>query len=190
MWVDMKKSRAKNIVDTVKKFGRESKLFADINVKRVSSKLDRAPLVVTVKRGNEEFYIDQVGIGVSQVVPIIVEALFHKDLKRGAVLLMEQPELHLHPVAQAALGEFFFDIKTEKLTYVLETHSDFLIDRFRAKIRETNDNDKEKGVILFCENLPNGNRITKITIEPDGSLTNAPKRFKKFFIGEIVRTMF
>lgn len=190
MWLDMKKPQKARARDLVKKFGEESGLFDDIDVKSVSSKIDKAPMVVTIMRGGKEFYIDQVGVGVSQVAPIIVETLFQRGYEKESVLLMQQPELHLHPIAQAALGEFFYDAKADKNSYIMETHSDFLIDRYRYRVRESNSAQDQCGAILFCENTPSGNKMTKIDIRSDGRLDGVPGHYKEFFVKETVRTMF
>jgi hypothetical protein len=76
-----------------------------------------------------------VGFGVSQVLPIIVQSL----LSKGKNLLIEQPELHLHPRLQAELGDLFIDsaLGDSKNTLIIETHSEHLLLRIMRRIRET-----------------------------------------------------
>jgi len=187
MWHDMAEARAKINMEAVKAFGRDSSLFEDISVDKVSKKVPNSPLMVTVTKQGRPFLLSQVGVGVSQVIPIVVESAFHSDQADDYIMLLQQPELHLHPVAQAALGEFIYLMSKLGLRYVMETHSDYLIDRFRANMRE--DKSIRSATILFCENSPEGNSINKIKIS-DGEIVNPPDNYKDFFVNELMRTMF
>ncbi|NKJ05423.1 AAA family ATPase [Rhizobium sp. SG741] len=185
---DLEKDNDNESLETVRRFGRDSQLFEDLNVARLSAKFAHSPLVVTVRKRGRDFLLDQVGVGISQVIPVIIESVFTKSTQQTASMLLQQPELHLHPVAQAALGEFLFRMATGDLKYVVETHSDFLIDRFRANMRET------PGVtganILFCENKEDGNHCHVINISDTGEIENPPENYKDFFVNELMRTMF
>ena len=77
--------------------------------------------------------LTNVGVGVSQVLPIVVMALLGK---RGSLLIFEQPELHLHPKVQARLGDFFLAMSLLGRQCIVETHSEYLIERFRRRIAE------------------------------------------------------
>lgn len=74
-----------------------------------------------------------IGFGASQVLPVIVEG-FHAD--KGSTLLIEQPEIHLHPKAQANLGDLFIAVAKERKTLIVETHSEHLLSRIRRRIAE------------------------------------------------------
>lgn len=187
MWHDMTEAREKISMEAVKKFGRDSSLFENISVDKVSKKVPNSPLMVTVTKQGRSFLLGQVGVGVSQVIPIVVESAFHSDEPDGHIILLQQPELHLHPVAQAALGEFIYSMAKGGLRYVIETHSDYLMDRFRANMRE----DKSIGsaTILFCENTSEGNSAYPIEVS-DGEIINPPENYKDFFVNELMRTMF
>jgi hypothetical protein len=76
-----------------------------------------------------------VGLGISQILPVLVNALGSEQ----QVHLMEQPEMHLHPALQAQLGDVFVEsaLGPRKNTFILETHSEHLILRVMRRIRET-----------------------------------------------------
>ncbi len=76
-----------------------------------------------------------VGIGISQVLPVLVNAYASKN----AIIAMEQPEIHLHPALQAELGDVFIEsaLGENKNRFILETHSEHLILRILRRIRET-----------------------------------------------------
>jgi predicted ATPase len=93
--------------------------------------------------GKVELRPDDVGIGISQVIPVIVTALDGKQ----RIASIEQPELHLHPRIQAELGDLFIEsaFGDRQQTFILETHSEHLILRLLRRIRETTDGDLPTG---------------------------------------------
>lgn len=199
MWHDFSDTEKGRIFASIEKFGRESKLFENIFVRRVSNKIDNSPLIVSLKKGKREFLLNQVGVGVSQVVPILVETVFALRTEPKLKVLFQQPELHLHPVAQAALGSFLYRASKEGLRGVIESHSSYLLDRFRAELRENAQTSKSSSkpsfsahdaVIIFCENSEMGNTAYEINIDETGKLQNVPESYYSFFIGELTRTMF
>jgi hypothetical protein len=80
-----------------------------------------------------------IGVGISQVLPVVVAALHQKT----GLVAIEQPELHIHPAFQVALGDLFIEQVRERpdLTFILETHSEHLMLRFLRRIRETGENE-------------------------------------------------
>ncbi len=90
--------------------------------------------IVVVGNSGIELHPHEVGIGISQVVPVIITAL--DDRQR--MLAIEQPELHVHPRLQAAMGDLFIEaISRKNHTFIIETHSEHLILRLLRRIRET-----------------------------------------------------
>lgn len=79
--------------------------------------------------------VQDIGFGVSQVLPIIVQSL----LSHNQTLLIEQPEIHLHPALQAELGDLFIQsaLGEQKNTFLLETHSEHLLLRIMRRMRDT-----------------------------------------------------
>lgn len=174
---------------SIKKFGRQSGLFENFRVQRLTGVVDNPPLAAIVTRAGKDFMLNQVGIGVSQVAPILAETQARvQGFVSSDLILVEQPELHLHPIAQAALGEYIWDMSSLGMKFVLETHSDFLIDRYRSMIRDKKG--KSGASIIYCYSESDGNHYQKIDISDDGKLIDAPKRYSQFFLSEFTRTMF
>lgn len=92
-------------------------------------------LVLVDQRSNTVVTHRDVGIGISQVLPVLVMAY----ASQGKLLAMEQPEIHLHPALQAELGDVFIEaaLGERKSTFILETHSEHLILRLMRRMRET-----------------------------------------------------
>jgi predicted ATPase len=127
------------------------------------------------------FNILNVGYGVSQALPIIVEFLARS---RHTTFAVQEPEIHLHPRAQAALGDVIFEMSVaEEKSFLVETHSDFTIDRFRMnyqKNRRTPDSQ-----ILFFERCDKHNKVTPLSIGDKGQLpADQPESYRRFFIRE------
>ena len=109
--------------------------------------------------------LKNVGYGVSQVLPIIMEMLTSK----GEYFCVQQPEVHLHPRAQAALGDFMFKNASEyRNTLFLETHSNYMINRFR--IATSKSAKSMESQILFFKRTKRGTVIEIIPIDKTGQL--------------------
>jgi hypothetical protein len=82
-----------------------------------------------------------IGVGVSQVIPVVVGSLLQSD----STVVVEQPELHLHPAVQARLGDLFINGALEDANnrFILESHSEHLMLRLLRRIRETTEKDEE-----------------------------------------------
>jgi len=106
-----------------------------------------------------------VGIGISQVLPVLVMAYG----SRNKLIAMEQPEIHLHPALQAELGDVFIEaaLGERKNTFILETHSEHLILRLMRRIREGKIKPEDVGVV-FVEPLARGSRFIELGIDEDG----------------------
>jgi hypothetical protein len=80
-----------------------------------------------------EANIVDVGFGVSQILPVIVQGLL---LSPGATFVVQQPEIHLHPDAQAGLADFLLYLASQGVNVLVETHSEYLLLRLRRRLAE------------------------------------------------------
>lgn len=194
MWMDVFEFSNSDQFSYINLFGKEAGLFDRVSVKKISNKIQDSPLVVTVHRNGKDFALNQVGVGVSQIVPVLIESAYSQSMA-SHVLLIQQPELHLHPVAQAALGSYFFTSAKNGLKAVIETHSSYFIDRFRSEIRDNIKGDiidaaPDSVRIIFCTNSDAGNAVQIIGVDAEGRFVNDPDEYHNFFIQETLRTMF
>jgi predicted ATP-dependent endonuclease of OLD family len=124
------KSKNVNLINSLIKFGKESSLFDDIQIDEFS-RIKGAPFAINILYNSLPIKITNVGYGISQVIPLIVEILTSK----GDTFAIQQPEVHLHPKAQSAFGEFVYHSSVEnKNRFIIETHSDYTINRFRYNL--------------------------------------------------------
>jgi len=115
-----------------------------------------------------------IGVGISQLMPVVVLCL----CMRNGLVAIEQPELHLHPALQVAIGDLFIEqaIKNESV-FLLETHSEHLLLRLLRRIRETSENELPPGIagltpeqlsVNFVEQMEEGLRIRLLKVSQDG----------------------
>ena len=167
----------------VSEFGKKSGLFKNVQIKSYS-KGATDPFELDVVLNNKPLSINSVGYGVSQVLPVIVEMFSRSE---GSWFAIQQPEVHLHPKAQAALGEFIFGMSMfENKKFVIETHSDYLIDRYRIMLKKNKEEDKNiNSQVLFFERTKDGNKVSAIQIKNNGELSdNQPESYREFFMKE------
>lgn len=169
----------------LKRFGEESGLFKDVDVRNLGDQPgDPFQLMITV--ADRPANLLDVGYGVSQALPVVVESILAAD---GNLLLLQQPEVHLHPRAQAALGSFFVDMVVHHdKRFVLETHSDYIVDRIRMEIA----NDKlpsEAFLILYLERHGTETTVYPITVDSLGNLIGVPPTYREFFLREEINLL-
>jgi len=174
----------------IENFGKDAGLFGELSIRRLGKK-ETDPFQLQVRKfgskskGPMRNLID-VGYGVSQVLPVITELLRHD----APMFLMQQPEVHLHPRAQAALGSQFCKIAGPKRQLVVETHSDHILDRVRMDIRDGKSELKPEDVsILYFERKDLDVKIHSIGLDEEGNILNAPPSYRKFFMEEVNRRL-
>lgn len=131
---------------------------------------------LTPRDTKHEVDLTNVGVGVSQLLPVVVMCLLAEP---GALLLFEQPELHLHPAVQSLLGDFFLAIAESGRQCVVETHSEYLINRLRLRIAESPPESKLQDLVLihFVERSDTGTIFRPIEINPYGGIPDWPAGF-------------
>lgn len=171
----------KLLVSALERFGEESGLFKTIKVKPLGNKKGSDPFQVQVNVSGKPVNLIDVGYGVSQSLPVLIESVLAANEKR---ILIQQPEVHLHPKAQAALGTFFVDLAVnDNKEFVIETHSDYIVDRIRQEIasgRIKNDSVS----ILYFEREGLETKVYPLSLDKTGNVLNAPSSYRNFFLRE------
>jgi predicted ATPase len=126
--------------------------------------------------------ITDVGFGVSQILPVLALCYYAPE---GSTLILEQPEIHLHPAVQAGLADVFVDaIRTRKVQILLESHSEHLLRRLQRRIAEEGLS-ADDAALYFCY-LENGeSRARALDIDLFGNITNWPDGFFGDEFGEM-----
>ncbi len=141
---------------------------------------------IEVLRGENRANLVDVGFGVSQVLPVIVLLHF---VPEGSVLLFEDPDAHLHPMAQAGLADMFVEVATKRgLQVLIETHSEHLFRRLQflmadGKIRN------DQCALYYVERDEPSAKITTLEADDFGRLKNWPEHLFGDAVGETGRQM-
>jgi len=195
----VEKKRWQSLHDELVEFGKDSGLFTDIKVRRHGKQIhDPFQLQVKAQSGAYSNIMD-VGYGVSQSLPILVELLsengrgprsFPASRRRGRTFLLQQPEVHLHPRGQAELANLFAKVveKSGHNRFLIETHSDYIIDRMRILVRKEQLKPEDVSIIFF---EPGNNRVEmhNIVLDKFGNIENAPESYRSFFLRETDRLL-
>lgn len=141
----------------------------------------------------DPFQPRDVGIGISQVLPVVVAALEPS----ASMVAIEQPELHIHPAVQVGLGDLFIKgAKEHGINFLVETHSEHLILRLLRRIRETTENEVPPGAIgikpndvavIYVQSTDAGVALLPLPIDETGEFTT---RWPKGFFDERAEELF
>lgn len=164
-----------------------SKLDIEIDIEKLNY------LIHSIKVKQNELMLDltDVGFGVSQILPVIIQPIL---ASRNSITIIEQPEIHIHPKAQADLADFFIDIvKNSNKKLIIETHSEALLKRLRRRMAESTENlegaitpnDVSIHYISKRNSKSEGASIQNIDISSSGAF-NWPNEFSDFDINDTV----
>jgi predicted ATPase len=155
------------LMDVPERLQKMETLFSDMN-----------ELVIYDKRSKTIVSHRDVGIGISQVLPVIVTSFVSKE----KIFAIEQPEIHLHPALQAELGDVFIEaaLGERKNTLIVETHSEHLLLRIMRRMRETAEGNGKQNLPVTPEDVcvlyvdqpkgKNSSVVYEIRLDRDGTL--------------------
>ena len=166
-------------------FGKASGLFADISV-RILGKSVGDPFQLQIKVKGPKVNLIDVGYGVNQLLPILVRIL---STSERTSFLMQQPEAHLHPKGQAELSSLLIDrIRQEKHNFIIETHSDYMVDRARIEIMKRRIAPEDVSLI-YLEPAGNSVKVHNIAFDKQANLLGVPASYRQFFLRESDRLL-
>ncbi len=151
---------------------------------------------VKVKTHAKADWVDlpDVGFGISQVLPVIVQSFYAPP---NSILFIEQPELHLHPRAQANLADVLIDAlnsridgRPRNLQLVIETHSEHFLNRLQRRIAESNTKNHAihagQVAAYFAEVMGQESKLTPLELDQYGNIRNWPENFFGDSMGELM----
>lgn len=174
----MKGDEQNRIIDGVSLWLAKMKVADKLEVKQLG-RSTRYELVV--HRDGIEANLRDVGIGISQVLPVLTIAYFASE---GSTVLLEEPEIHLHPLAQSVLAELFVTVSRERnLQIIVETHSEHLFRRMQTLIARQ-DVKKTDASMYFVEQEGKTARLRTLELDEYGRVQNWPEGFFGDALGE------
>ena len=145
-------------------------------------------LNVKINKNEKWQDLTHVGVGVSQVLPIVLMFLLSEE---DDILIFEQPELHLHPKVQSRLCDLFIAMKASKRQCIIETHSEYLINRLRLRIAQEKDTEIQDNTSLYFVSKNEGtSEFINVEINKYGTIKNWPVDFFDQTDREIERILY
>ena len=167
---------------------KEIGLIEEFHVNRISE--NRQEYEVKVRtRGSKDFVdLPDVGFGVSQVLPVLVQCFYAPP---GSIIIMEQPEIHLHPSAQSALADVMIDVINSRengeergIQLIIETHSEHFLRRLQRRIAEDKVS-RDKVSTYFADITKTPAALDPLEIDEFGNIRNWPENFFGDEMGDI-----
>lgn len=127
--------------------------------------------------------ITDVGFGVSQILPVLALCYY---VPEGSTIILEQPEIHLHPSVQAGLADVFIDaVERRNVQIIIESHSERLLRRLQLRIAEEKYS-APRAALYFCDMKNGSSQLTRLELGMFGEIANWPKGFFGDEFGEMV----
>jgi predicted ATPase len=164
---------------------RKLKLIHEFRVEEISKGSNLFRVRVKQSPGSAEALITDVGFGVSQILPVLVLLYY---VPEGSTVLLEQPEIHLHPSVQAGLADVILDaIQVRRIQVLLESHSEHLLRRLLRRVAE-GEISTDDTALYFCQIKDGESKLHKLEVDMFGTIHNWPDNFFGDEFGEIAAT--
>lgn len=149
-------------------------LIHEFRVERITKDGNLYRVLVRKAPGATEVSITDVGFGVSQILPVLALCYY---VPEGSTLLLEQPEIHLHPTVQAGLADVFIDaVKLRGIQIIVESHSEHLLRRLQRRIADQKI-ESDKTALYFCTMKREASQLTELDVDLYGNICNWPDGF-------------
>ncbi len=167
---------------------KEMGLIENFKVNPISDQRQDYEVKVGTKGSKDLVDLPDVGFGISQVLPVLVQCFY---APHNSIIIMEQPEIHLHPSAQAALADVMIDVinsrengKDRNIQLIVETHSEHFLRRLQRRIAEgVVSQDKVSAYFANVSRVPA--KLETIQLDEFGNIRNWPEKFFGDEMGDI-----
>lgn len=154
-------------------------LVRSFQIEEIGSGSNQFQVRVQVTANSPSILLPNVGFGVSQVLPVLT---LLATAPENSIVIMEQPEMHLHPKAQSDLADVLIDaIKNRRIQIILESHSEHLLTRLQRRMSEyelsEEGMDSNMASLYFCSKGENGSYLTSLNLDEYGNISNWPDDF-------------
>ncbi len=181
-------SQAKPFQEIIALKLKEMGLIDGFKVNPISEQRQEYEVKVLTKGSQDWVDLPDIGFGISQVLPVLVQCFY---APAGSIILMEQPEIHLHPKAQSALADVMIDVINAKengeernIQLIIETHSEHFLRRLQRRIAE--DAISRENVSAYFANIAKTPaKLEPLQIDLFGNILNWPENFFGDEMGDI-----
>ncbi len=182
------KKKSKPFEQTIAMKLKEMSLVEEFKVNRISEQRQEYEVKVRTKGSRDWVDLPDVGFGISQVLPVLVQCFY---APANSIIIMEQPEIHLHPKAQSSLADVMIDVinsrengKDRNIQLIIETHSEHFLRRLQRRIAEDTVS-QEKISAYFANVSKTPAKLEPLRIDEFGSIQNWPEDFFGDEMGDI-----
>ena len=162
---------------------REMELIQSFSLKPIAENRKDYEVRMRKTATSPEVLITDVGFGVSQILPVLVLCYY---VPEGSIILLEQPEIHLHPSVQSSLADVLIDVvKNRNIQVIVESHSEHLLRRLQRRIAE--EVIAADALALYFCRIDNGeSKIDRLNVDEEGNITNWPPGFFGDEMGDLI----
>lgn len=155
----------------------------DFRVKPVTAGKRLYEVIVKKAPNAPEVLLTDVGFGVSQLLPVLVLCFY---VPPGSVVILDQPDIHLHPSVQAGLADVFIDAwETRGVQVLFESHSEHLLRRLQRRVAEQKFRRQDVGLYFCAADGAGTSELSQLTVDKFGNISNWPEDFFGDQFGEI-----
>ena len=159
------------------------KLVHDFRVETLAEGRRLFEVKVRKSPNSAEVLLTDIGFGVSQILPVLVLCFY---VPEESTVILEQPDIHLHPSAQADLADVFIDAwKKHDVQILFESHSEHLLRRLQRRIAEGEIREDDVGLFFCSTDDSGGSRLSPLEVDQFGNIANWPENFFGDQFGEI-----
>lgn len=168
-------------LNRLNEIGHRLRIWRDVTTRKRS---EDGCYEVLVKIQNDWQNLVDVGYGIHSILPLLTTIVGNKE---RTTFLLQQPEVHLHPSAQANLAQFMAESEHD---FLIETHSDHLVDRFRICVMDGVLRPDEFSIAYFALS-PDGksSQVHNLEVDTEGNLSDVPRGYRSFFMNETKRLL-
>lgn len=155
-------------------------LLESFIARKIARNRNEYEVQVRTKGAIKDVDLPDVGFGVSQVLPVVVQSFYASP---GSTVVIEQPELHLHPGVQADLADMFIeaihakeDYEERRIQFIIESHSEHFLQRLQRRIAEGEVKPSEVA-LYFCQTSQSGSTLEELKVNLFGDISNWPTDF-------------
>ena len=167
---------------------RDLGLIHSFEAKPIAAGRREHEVLIRVRKGGSQVNLTDVGFGLSQLLPVIVECFY---VPANSTIIFEQPEIHLHPAVQAGLADLFIEaIRAREnstlrgIQLIVESHSEHFLRRLQRRVAEQALTPDEVA-IYFCEPGRDGSTIRELQVDHFGNILNWPEHFFGDEMGDV-----